>query len=318
MENNYIRNALEQYNMQDAEFELIRHNENMTLRVDGQYLLRIHKHAEGFDTDYAYEGMNRIEIRRSELAFLSHLNCQEMRVQSPVPNRDGDCITILPDGVCATMLTWIPGWNLEKSDITEDICFQIGAMVARMHRAAENFRAEAILRYDSSLCERVKQKLESEEVIRILGKTNQQVILAACNVMQDRFCSNHEANTVHTDLSLSNILIADSGLIPIDFSLFGSGHPMMDIGSLYGSINGVENRRAIAEGYKSLGGKIDFPMLDVCFALNVLLYIMLHINSVSGQECFTERLERWCRETFQPLTNGKPLISEEFYMLNVK
>lgn len=48
MENNYIRNALEQYNMQDAEFELIRHNENMTLRVDGQYLLRIHKHAEGF------------------------------------------------------------------------------------------------------------------------------------------------------------------------------------------------------------------------------------------------------------------------------
>ena len=318
MENNYIRDALEQYNMQNAQFELIRHNENMTLRVDGQYLLRIHKHAEGFITDSLYEGMNRIEIRRSELDFLSYLSRRGMRVQSPVPNKNGDLLTVLHDGVCATMLTWIPGRNLEKSDITEDICFQIGVMVAKMHKAAENFRAEEILRYDSSLCERVKKKLESKEVTRILGKTNQQVILAACDVMRDRLCSNQDINTVHTDLSLSNILIADSELIPIDFSLFGNGHPMMDISGLYGSINGVENRRAIAEGYKSLGGKIDFPMLDVCFALNVLLYIVLHIGSAPKQESFTERLERWCRETFQPLADGKPLISEEFYMLNVR
>lgn len=318
MEYYYIRNALEQYNMQDAEFLLIRHNENMTLRVDGQYLLRIHKHAEGFDTGATYGGMNRIEIRRSELAFLYHLNCQEMRVQSPVPNRDGDYITILPDGICATMLTWISGRNLDKSDITEELCFQIGAMVAKMHKAAENFQPETILQYDSTLCERIKRKLESEEATGILGKTNQQVILAACNVMQNRLCSNQNIITVHTDLSLGNILIADTELIPIDFSLFGNGHPMMDIGSLYGSINGAENRRAIAEGYKSLGGKIDFPLLDVCFALNVLLYIVLHIDSVSGQEGFTERLERWCREIFQPLADGKPLISEEFYMLNVR
>lgn len=173
MRNSYIRDALEQYDMQNAEFELIRHNENMTLRVDGQYLLRIHKHAEGFNTDASYEGMNRTEIRRSELAFLFYLNRRGMKVQLPVPNKNGDLLTILPDGVCATMLTWIPGRNLEKSDITEDICFQIGAMVARIHRAAENFQAEAILRYDSKLCERMKKKLKSEKVIGILGQTNQ-------------------------------------------------------------------------------------------------------------------------------------------------
>lgn len=318
MENSYIQNALEQYNMQNAEFELIRHNENITLRIDGQYLLRIHKHAEGFDTDATYGGMNRIEIRKSELAFLSYLNRQGMRVQLPVPNKNGDLLTTLHDGVCVTMLTWIPGRNLGKSDISEELCFQIGVMVAEMHKAAANFKVEEILRYDSNLCERMKKRLESEEVIGILGKTNQQTILAACNVMGDRFCNNQNINTVHADLSLSNILIADSELIPIDFSLFGSGHPMMDISSLYGSINGVDNRRAIAEGYKSLDGKIDFPMLDVCFALNVLLYIVLHINNAPKQEGFQERIERWRREIFQPLADGKPLISEEFYMLNVR
>ena len=73
-------------------------------------------------------------------------------------------------------------------------------MVAKMHKAAENFQPETILQYDSTLCERIKRKLESEEATGILGKTNQQVILAACNVMQNRLCSNQNIITVHTDL----------------------------------------------------------------------------------------------------------------------
>lgn len=318
MENDYIRNALEQYNMQNAEFRLIRHNENMTLKVDEKYLLRIHKHIEGFNTDVYYEGMDRMAIRRSELAFLSHLNRRGIRAQLPVPNKKGDLLTILPDGVCVTMLTWIPGRNLEKSDVSENICFQIGAMIAKMHAAAVNFRSKEILQYDSNLCERIEKELELEKALRVLGKAYIEVIQAACRVMRDRLSSNTNITTVHADLSLSNILITDSELIPIDFSFFGSAHPMMDISSLYSCVNGVEYRRAIAEGYQSLGGKIDFPMLDVCYALNLLLYIVLHINGASEQPSFMERIERWCREIFQPLANGKRLINEEFYMLNVK
>lgn len=308
MEHDYIREALEQYNMQDAEFWLIRHNENMTLKVDEKYLLRIHKHAEGFHTGDLYEGLDRVEIRRSELAFLSHLGCQGMKTQLPVPNKDGDFLTVLSDGIWASMLTWIPGRNLEKSDLTPDICFQIGVMTAQMHKAAVNFKSKEILKYDVNLCERIEKRLESENAIRILGKANIQAMQAACSVIRDRFYCDRNMITVHADLSLSNILLTDSGLIPIDFSLFGSAHPMMDISSLYCAISDFESRCAIAEGYESLGGKIEFQMLDACFALNLLLFIILHINQFSRQKDIVEKVERWCRDMFQPLANGEPLV----------
>lgn len=308
MEHDYIREALKRYDMQDAEFQMIRHNENMTVKVDEKYLLRIHKHAEGFHTDDQYEGLDCVEIRRSELAFLSHLNSQGMKTQLPVPNKDGDLLTVLPDGVCATMLTWIPGRNLEKSDLTPDICFQIGVMTAQMHKAAVNFKSKEMLKYDVRFCERMEKSLESENAIKILGKANIQVMQAACSVIRDKLSRSRNMITVHADLSLSNILLTDSGLIPIDFSLFGIAHPMMDISGLYCVISDFESRCAIAKGYESLGGKIDFQMLDVYFVLNILLFILLHINQSSRQNDLVENVERWCRDMFQPLANGEPLV----------
>jgi len=123
---------------------------------------------------------------------------------------------------------------------------------------------------------------------------------------------------VHSDLSLSNMLFTENGIVPIDFSLMGFGHPMMDLGGLYCNINGPENRKAIADGYKAEGGIIDFDLLDACFALNILLSIGLHLEKWLKEDWFPDRLERWCRETFGPLGEGKPIFSPDYYLLNVK
>ena len=59
--------ALHAFSLDGAPASFIRHNENLTYQVDGRYLLRIHKAAEGLQFDH------NPDIRQAELAFLTHL-----------------------------------------------------------------------------------------------------------------------------------------------------------------------------------------------------------------------------------------------------
>lgn len=311
-----ILEALKHYGLEGNPWTLIRHNENMTVQVGERYLLRIHVHKEGFSTDAYYEGLDRMEIRRTELAFLLHLAAHGMPVQTPVPNRNGEYLTVLSGGVCATLLKWLPGHTPNEEDVAKDVYFRAGVMTAKLHRAAAGFHAETILHYDASLCRRLLDWLAAVHQEGLLAAEHAHVLREACRVMGLRLGSG-ERITVHADLSSSNIIVTKEGLVPIDFSLMGVGHPMMDISSLYGSVNGVDARKAIAEGYRAEGGVISFPELDACFALNILLYIVLHLNSCAHEERFINNLNRWSRQTFQPLADGKRLIGDDFRMLNV-
>lgn len=85
---------------------------------------------------------------------------------------------------------------------------------------------------------------------------------------------------LHADLSLSNILVTKSGLAAIDFSLFGLGHPMFDLATLFGSINGLHCRQKIAEGYRDAGGIFDYEALD----LEVLQFILNNGVSRTGSK----------------------------------
>lgn len=103
-----------------------------------------------------------IIIRKTELALLCHIKECGMRVQSPIPNKAGELLTVLADGTCASMLEWISGHTVEKDDVTYYLCFQIGAMVAQMHQSVQNFHPDEILGYDAALCGRICRKLEQE------------------------------------------------------------------------------------------------------------------------------------------------------------
>lgn len=323
---NYIEEALKKYNMLQEQIKLLRHNENMTIRVGKNFLLRIHKPVEGFSTGYMYEALDKKAARQEELQFLSFLKENGMQVQIPIKNIDEEEVTVLSDGTLATMLTWLPGHDIDADDISQESCVAIGEMVAKLHQASKGYVPESILSYDAKLCLSLKEKIYSawnndkpEENLK-LKKEYFECIAGACEVIAMRLSEKeNEFFPVHTDLSLSNILITENGLVPIDFSLFGYGHPMMDLGALFCSrLNSLKNRQAVAEGYISAGGTIDYEMLDCCFALNVLLGIGLHMDKWIKEEWFSSRLERWCREMFEPLWDGKKLFSEDFYLLNVK
>ena len=108
-ESEYLSETLSRYGLEGANAEFIRHNENLTYNIGGEYLLRIHKPKDGFSAESVFCGYDRTALRRTELELLKHLHDKGMTVQLPVQNADGDLVTVLSDGTAATMLKWIEG-----------------------------------------------------------------------------------------------------------------------------------------------------------------------------------------------------------------
>ena len=145
------------------------------------------------------------------------------------------------------------------------------------------------------------------------------VLCQAAHVIAERL--SHAATTllpIHCDLSRSNILLTESGPVPIDFSLCGVGHPMHDLGILLGNVSSQAQRNAIADGYKAAGGHIDLPLLDAGYTLGLLECIAFHADVWPKDPWFPARLTRWVKEQLRPLAEGKPLLDETMYLLNLK
>ncbi|MEA4889948.1 MAG: N-acetyltransferase [Clostridiaceae bacterium] len=301
--------ALAGYGFRESDAELIRHNENMTFRIGSHYLLRIHKHHEGFTTGMIYEGLDRAQLYDSEIAFITHLKACGLNVQTPVPNLNGEWVTRLSDGTLATVLTWLEGHTVDKSELLPPLCYKIGVMTAKLHEASRSFASVPALRYDGLLCERLKNKLEQLVCTGTISREYSEVMTAALGkIIVFLGQTEDRCILVHSDLSCSNMLITEAGLAPIDFSLFGYCHPMMDISALFCCIGGSVNRKAIADGYRAAGGTFDSRAVDYTFALNVLLGIMLHCESWTKEDWFVEKLSGWCKNIFLPLTQDNAVV----------
>ena len=161
MEHNYIQEALSHYNIAASEIELLRHNENLTYRVGNDYLLQIHEPVEGFSADFIYEGVERIEIYKAELEFLAHLKKQGMQIREAVENRHGELITKLQDGTYVTVSKWLEGESLDKLELNDEICYQIGEMLASLHQKAKGFRISPVKTYGKQHCECTKKRIKA-------------------------------------------------------------------------------------------------------------------------------------------------------------
>lgn len=305
--NALLHEALQTFGLNGAQAEFIQQHENAVYRVDGKYLLRIHKAADGLHADH------NPDKRRAELAFLTHLANAGMHVQRPIAK------TVLSDGTMATLLTWLEGHHITEAEFTPGMQDRIGTMTAQLHRAAQGFRHPAMRRYDA---DHVAQKAAE---IRRMGQQhdlNPDDITAACQaaeVIRDRLCSAaSEFIPIHCDLSQSNILLTEDGLVPIDFSLFGLGHPMHDLGILLGNVSTLMQRKSIADGYVHAGGRIDLPLLDAGLTLGLLEALVFHAEVWPKEPWFAPRLTRWANEMLRPLAEGRPLLDENMLLVNLK
>ncbi len=144
MENDIIREALDYYSIDASELELLRHNENLTYRVGNDYLLQIHEPKDGFSVEYFYEGVERIDIYKEELAFLTHLKKQGMHIREAIENKNGERITKLQNGTYVTVSKWLEGKSLDKMELNDEIYYQIGEMLSDLHQKAKGFSGTKI------------------------------------------------------------------------------------------------------------------------------------------------------------------------------
>ena len=317
MERKRAEEALSYYNIAASDLTLLRHNENLTYRVGKDYLLQIHEPVEGFSAAYAYEGFDRVEIYKAEIAFQEYLKEQGMQIRETVENLNGERITKLSDGTLVTVSKWIDGESLDRMELTEELYDQIGDMLARFHQASKGFCASPVKAYDKLHCELTKKRIRALEEKGLYGAYSA-IMQRACDVawitlekLQNEFL------TIHGDLSASNILKTSKGLVPIDFSFFGMGHPMYDLAVLFGNMSGLSCRQKIAEGYRNAGGTINYEVLDACFVLTLMDCIGIHYEQWSKQDWFEPRMMRWHKENLEPFVAGERLYADDFYLLHV-
>lgn len=316
MEYKYIKEALSHYNIPESEAVLLRHNENMTFRVGTDYLLQIHDPVEGFRTQHIYEGADRTALRETEIKFLLYLKERGMVIREPIKNCDGEFITKLDNGIMVTVSKWIEGESLDKLELISEYCSRIGALTAALHRCAKGFQSFPVIAYDGQQCARIKENFRNIEgggLYSAYFKTIQRTCDAVGIALQK---VQNEFQVLHADLSPSNILATKDGLVAIDFSLFGMGHPMFDLANLFATINGLVCRQKIAEGYIDAGGFIHYGALDACFVLSILGSIAIHFEQWSRQDWFEDRMKRWCKESFEPFCSGERLFADDFYLIH--
>lgn len=318
MNKEMLEEILANYNLPALEVKLLRHNENKTFRLGEDYLLQIHELIDGFHTEYIYNGVDRMEVHKAELKFLQHLNEQGVSIRESIKNQSGETITKLNNGTALTISKWIEGESLNNLEMDDKLCYQIGELTAHLHKCAEGFRVEPSICYDAGHCQCSIERLQTLESMG-LDMVSSKLMQKACEKVGE-ILENFRKDflLLHADLSPSNILQTPNGLVAIDFSLFGFGHPMLDIALLFGNISGLACRQKIAEGYRDAGGKIDYKALDACFVLTIIDCIIIHYEKWRKEDWFEARMARWCKESFEPFIRGERLFADDFYLIHVK
>ncbi|MDF2845950.1 MAG: hypothetical protein K0R00_4376 [Herbinix sp.] len=294
------------YGLPCAKIELIRHNENITYCIDNKYLLRVHKSKSGFNTTWRYEGADIIKIHEEELKFIEHLKERGMNVQSPIRNVENNLVTVLKDGTPATMLTWLPGRIVNKNDLTENFGCELGVMIGKMHAAAKGYQADSFLNYNQDMCRNLIELISSYSENEKIDKKYYRTMSATLELIGDKLKqSESEHILIHSDLSLSNILITEDGLVPIDFSLLGYSNPLLDFGSVYSFVTDEKCKMSTIKAYEEFRGyKVNRREIDYYFALQILLGIVLHHDLWRNEEWFAKRLPEWCNEIFRSLAHS--------------
>lgn len=308
MQDALLEQALAAYGLK-GRAELIRHNENRTYRVRsprGDVLLRIHQRREGFSLGVLERGMDPKRLIAGEMALVAALS-REMPLQRPLTNRAGALVTDL-EGTTATALTWLPGQTLEQRPPDMQTYRRLGGMLARMH-AAMAALGESLprYRYDAALVRGVGRRLEADSALGRISPEQMETLRRAVEVIAERVQA-EPAQLVHADLSSSNLLLTERGLVPIDFGLSGYGPWIMDLGFLLTQHGDPAAREAIVQGYEERGDRVDPRRAEPYFALSILLFMATHGDMCATWPDYGDHIDRWSRETFLPLIQDRPFI----------
>ncbi len=306
--NNLLKEAIEHYNFTEPKAEFIRHNENITYSIldnSMKYLLRIHKEAEGLDFSFYRGNINREILIKSEVDLLNQLSKEKnITVQTPVQNKHGEYVSCLKDGSFATVLTWLDGETLDSVEITKELAFKIGEMIAKLHESFYTLPQFNRCIYDETFIDKFIMEAKSAVELKHIEEKHYLEIKRVLKIYQEILI--REKNNfviIHYDFSKSNLIYFNESVSPIDFSMFGYGIREIDLGEC---LNMIDNdlMSFVLEGYSNISEyKINKKYLDICKATGIIGYIIIHHNKIYESEKFKANMERWCSTIFSKIMN---------------
>ena len=298
-----IKEALALYGMEASAYELLRHNENIICKVDHEgkwYVLRIHCPVQGFEPSVVTEGLDPVEQFYSEAELLRYMVGNGFEeLQKPVTALSGEYSVRLRNGAPVMILTWVDGHPVSQED-RKKYAREIGRLAGRIHRASEGFTG-ARPHYDALMTDRMITEIHKAIASGHITEADGDVCireLKAIRKVQERLDSYAKPSIIHADLGLSNILITESGLVPIDFSLAGFSHPAQEAGMIMSNYQDENSIEEILRGFEDGGIQINKENSEVFLAYSVLLFICMQHARCCREKWFGQAMKRWCTALF--------------------
>ena len=303
-ENLIVRDVLRMYDVTDPELRFIQHNENITYRVTEKgrsYVLRVHAPVEGFSLGL-FEDASPVALMKGETELLLHLSkTASFPVQTPIANKNGEYVTVLPSGIPAELLEWIDGEPLDD-EIIKQYAGEIAALAARLHAALVGFDGRRPS-YSHDFVRRMADELQIAGEKHHLTKDHVSIFTdVLAEVDRIMAALDMEPNTkslIHSDLGSGNILKTPTGLAFIDFSLSGYGYKAQECGMIASNYSGEDEWERVREGYEKAGGvPIEKYHMEAFRAFSVLGFIASQHDRYWREERFKSSLTRWTNTIF--------------------
>ncbi|MEK4484158.1 phosphotransferase [Psychrobacillus sp. FSL H8-0484] len=310
-----IEIALEHYGITDFSSSFIRHNDNITIKIDNNednnsYVLRIHSPIiSGLQgVQHTFEGLN------AEMELLNSLNEQtSLPLQQPIKNKKGNLVSTIVDVdnnfiQLATLLTWKEGNVYTGKEInSKNIAFEIGVVLAKLHNFSNNWIIpQPFIRpnYDIEKYRNLTDRLQYGVEINLFTSEQYDLILDTMKYIKIIFARTPKTNNnwgiIHADLQGGNIIVNNDTVIPIDFGFSGYGYYLFDIGITLTSFN-INYRKKVLEGYKTLRNLNDEDefLISAGFILAIFGGFGFKVNNQEAHEWIQRRMpyvtQNYCR-----------------------
>ncbi|TQR15500.1 phosphotransferase [Psychrobacillus vulpis] len=310
-----IEIALGYYGITNFSSSFIRHNDNITLKIDNNednnsYVLRIHSPiTSGLQgVQHTFEGLN------AEVELLNSLNEQtSLPLQQPIKNKKGNLVSTIVDVdnnfiQLATLLTWKEGNVYTGKEInSKNIAYEVGVVLAKLHNFSNNWIIpQPFIRpnYDIEKYRNLTDRLQYGAEINLFTSEQYDVILDTMKYIKIIFDrapkTNNNWGIIHADLQGGNIIVNNDTVIPIDFGFSGYGYYLFDIGITLTSFN-INHRKIVLEGYKTLRNlnEEDEFLISAGFILAIFGGFGFMVNNQEAHEWIQRRMpyvtQNYCR-----------------------
>lgn len=310
-----IEIALGHYGITDFSSIFLRHNDNITLKIDNNednnsYVLRIHSPiTSGLQgVQHTFEGLN------AEMELLKSLNEQtSLPLQQPIKNKKGNLVSTIVDVdnnfiQLATLLTWKEGNVYTGKEInSKNIAYEVGVVLAELHNFSNNWIIpQPFIRpnYDIEKYRNLTDRLQYGVEINLFTSEQYDVILDTMKYIKNIFDRSPKTNNnwgiIHADLQGGNIIVNHDTVIPIDFGFSGYGYYLFDIGITLTSFN-ISQRKKVLEGYKTLRNlnEEDEFLMSAGFILAIFGGFGFMVNNHEAHEWIQRRMpyvtQNYCR-----------------------